>query len=297
MSSQRYVSNELTHFVGRSLENDDARYNLLAKIVRSGWLTHPPHDPTQPMSGDFLPRELLTADGLAQRCVICFCDIPTGDYAIYMTKYHMFGISFSKEFLVRKGASPVFYVATDSSLNRSMQTPMYTNEHMKERVEKAVKDNRYDRSLLFDTSATMLLYLISCYGIMIDDPSIRYETLGRDGIETHIKNVLTSTLGLDDERISRLRELFHSNEQASRFLKGISDFLLVYVFGFVKGFNSALPENHPNNFYMEREWRVLGNIQFTLNNIERVIFPRAYAERFRKDFPDYIGQVFFADAP
>ncbi len=42
---QRYVSDELTHFVGRqSTSTDDEKYGLLLKILRSGWLTHIPHD-------------------------------------------------------------------------------------------------------------------------------------------------------------------------------------------------------------------------------------------------------------
>ena len=33
-STQRYVSNELTHFVGRGLEADEERYSLLVKILK-----------------------------------------------------------------------------------------------------------------------------------------------------------------------------------------------------------------------------------------------------------------------
>jgi hypothetical protein len=44
--SQRYVSSELSHFVGKGLPEDD-QYNLLVnKILKPGWLTHPPHDLT-----------------------------------------------------------------------------------------------------------------------------------------------------------------------------------------------------------------------------------------------------------
>ena len=259
MSSQRYVSSELTHFVGKSLENDEGRYNLLAKIIKSGWLTHPPHDPKQPISGDFNGLKMLTADGLAQRCIVCFCDIPEGDYYLHMSKYGMFGISFSKKFLVERGANPVFYVANDSILTpslQSLQMGIYTYDQNRERVEKASQEQRWDRSLLFDASATLLLDLVACYGIMIDDSSIMKTQLGSDGTEKFLKEILTSILAFDDERISRLRELFRSNKQASLWLNSIKHFLFVYVLGFVKGFDSTLPENDPNNFYMEREWRI-----------------------------------------
>jgi len=38
---QRYVSKELTHFLGRSLANDDERYELLLKILKQGRLKAP----------------------------------------------------------------------------------------------------------------------------------------------------------------------------------------------------------------------------------------------------------------
>jgi hypothetical protein len=41
--SQRYISKELTHFVGRKLSTEEARYGVLVEILKSGWLMHPPH--------------------------------------------------------------------------------------------------------------------------------------------------------------------------------------------------------------------------------------------------------------
>jgi hypothetical protein len=38
MTNQSYVSNELTHFLGRSLPNDQLRYALLREVIRTGWL-------------------------------------------------------------------------------------------------------------------------------------------------------------------------------------------------------------------------------------------------------------------
>jgi hypothetical protein len=49
------------------------------------------------------------------------------------------------------------------------------------------------------------------------------------------------------------------------------------------------------NFYMEREWRVGGNVRFNLNHVSRVFFPPEYASKFRADLPEYVGQVTFTD--
>jgi hypothetical protein len=38
---QRYVSDELTHFVGRALPDYEQQYDLLVKILTSGWLIAP----------------------------------------------------------------------------------------------------------------------------------------------------------------------------------------------------------------------------------------------------------------
>jgi hypothetical protein len=44
---------------------------------------------------------------------------------------------------------------------------------------------------------------------------------------------------------------------------------------------------------MEREWRVVGNVQFTLDDVEAVFLPRKFSPRFRSDLPGYAGQVLF----
>jgi hypothetical protein len=38
MTNSSYVSNELTHFLGRSLSDDRGRYAPLREVVRTGWL-------------------------------------------------------------------------------------------------------------------------------------------------------------------------------------------------------------------------------------------------------------------
>ena len=121
MPTQRYVSPELTHFVGRRL-SEDQQYSLLGNdILKAGWLMHPPIDGRQPnevLRGSPLVGGSRTPDvdntEAAYSQVICFCDIPVTDLEIHMTKYSRFGLSFLKPFLVDKGANPVLYVASNS---------------------------------------------------------------------------------------------------------------------------------------------------------------------------------------
>lgn len=72
-------------------------------------------------------------------------------------------------------------------------------------------------------------------------------------------------------------------------------FLEVYVFGFLKYVDNIDTDESIKNFYMEREWRVMGDVKFELDDVYRVFSPSSYARRFREDLTRYIGQVSFVD--
>jgi hypothetical protein len=82
--------------------------------------------------------------------------------------------------------------------------------------------------------------------------------------------------------------------QAMNLNQLISFFLHPHVFAFIKCFDPALAEDDPDNFYMEREWRVLGAVSFQRSDVRRVILPEELAGRLREDVPDYTGQVEFS---
>jgi|GEM_PF-3339833 len=73
----------------------------------------------------------------------------------------------------------------------------------------------------------------------------------------------------------------------------IHQFLLIHVFAFVKAFRGDSADDDPENYYMEREWRRYGDLDFTLEDVCRVYLPRRFAKRLRADLPDYYGQVTF----
>jgi hypothetical protein len=296
MGLQRYVSTELTHFLGKDLENDDARYALLVKIILGGWLTHPPHDPTAPFDEHFEAEKPISADGLAVRGIVCFCDIPIHDYKIHMTKYSHFGLSFAKSHLVKRGASPVYYVANDSLVLGPVL--MTKSPQLERRLRQAAEAGELQRDLYFDNMAMSMINVMSALLYLVGD----HKTLdtpsqwSQHELETNMKISLKHLFSLDDGEYDRLYSLLRGKVEAIPGLKAFSHFLFFHLLGFVKGFDSNLQEDDPNNYYMEREWRVLGNMPFARKDVQRVIFPRAYAERFRQDVPDYFGQIQFADA-
>jgi hypothetical protein len=68
--------------------------------------------------------------------------------------------------------------------------------------------------------------------------------------------------------------------------------IFAYVFGYVKFFDPSLSDDDPNNFYMEREWRVLGHtVRFTVGDIARLYLPPEFSNRLRSDLPEYVGPI------
>jgi hypothetical protein len=68
-------------------------------------------------------------------------------------------------------------------------------------------------------------------------------------------------------------------------------FLAFYVLSFLKFFDSKLSDDDPDNFYMERERRIMGNLEFTLADVCRILVPRELEERLRGVVRDYQGEI------
>lgn len=80
-----------------------------------------------------------------------------------------------------------------------------------------------------------------------------------------------------------------SPEEANHLVESMlfKDFL-----AFIKPFNSELPSDHQDNYYMEREWRKYGNMKFDENKVTRVIVATGFGPRVERDFPEYQGRIF-----
>jgi hypothetical protein len=74
-----------------------------------------------------------------------------------------------------------------------------------------------------------------------------------------------------------------------------AEFLTHQLFPFFKFFDAELGDEHPDNFYMEREWRIVGPVHFRVRDIERLLVPRAFSQRVRADVPSFAGQLSLTD--
>jgi hypothetical protein len=236
---QRYVSPELTHFVGKGLSEDKQYSVLVNDILKGGCLKFPPIDDNRCleglssvlpiMGGTRLPDEDTEA-AYSQR--VCFCDIPVTDLAIHMKKYSRFGLSFLKRFLIDKGANPVMYVAENSPA-------------LSFRLPESTSDEPWPRKKVFERNIELFE---------------KYQQENQGKIPIYLRY-----------------------------------FLDILVFPFIKYFDDSTSDEAEANVYMEREWRVIGDIEFALPDVHRVFLPEHYAERFRADLPDYKGQLTFSD--
>jgi hypothetical protein len=242
-SVQRYVSPDLTHFVGRSLRNDELRYQLLKRILTRGLLKARPRARAHPYVLEKHTHLTLASNDAYRGSVVCFCDIPPGDLPLHMEKYSRFGIAFDKRFIAEKGALPVMYIP-----------------------------ERGRPSLL---------------------PSENYR----------YRSVASQTVAFNQfwkwfNRVTEAIEPLSQNPQSAplaRDLRNVVDFLEINILSHLKFFDHALHDAHPDNFYMEREWRVSQNVVFELDDVQRIIIPASYSRRLRKAFPQYCGELLFAD--
>ncbi len=239
MSLQRYVSDELTHFVGRSFRHEydahERQFELLVRILKSGQLGNNLDSRVDHRAGrQFSGNEFYRSN------VVCFSDIPVADLGIHMDKFSRFGLAFSKAFLAEKGANPVFYVAGNAKIDTT-------------------EEGSSTLAAYFDDKHEQLWAFYDAYLESRPEPQ-------EDPVQ-------------EAER-RRLSDLF--------------EFLVYHFFSFVKFFDQGLAPDDDKNHYMEREWRVFGNLDFALDDVRRVIFPRRFARSFREQVPDYYGEIAFS---
>ncbi|MCB1863650.1 MAG: hypothetical protein KDI47_18260, partial [Gammaproteobacteria bacterium] len=73
----------------------------------------------------------------------------------------------------------------------------------------------------------------------------------------------------------------------------LESFISSHIFSYIKFYDHSYADDHDDNYYLEREWRVIGNVKFDLSDIETVFMPKSFSKRFRADCPTYGSQLTF----
>ncbi|HVT13868.1 MAG TPA: abortive infection system antitoxin AbiGi family protein [Fimbriimonadaceae bacterium] len=255
-----YVSELLTHFVGRSLPTEEDRFSLLLKILREGRLGQWREEGNvriDPASISISGLGSLCENSFVDFAPVCFCDIPETDLDRHTNLYGCFGIAFTKTFLSELGANPVFYVAK-GSLATHRQPPL--------------------TGALFEQLTTSKpLPPGAFYGDLRAKPVPIPRCKFFDELAGEVLTVLPAPWppGTPPDASDPYREL-----QAR-----VKFDLLRHVFAFMKFFDETLPEEDADNYYMEREWRVAGFVRFTVANVARIYVPKGYGSRLLAEIP------------
>lgn len=256
-AGQRYVSSELTHFVGKGLA-EEQQYQLFLKILKEGWITHPPHNPNISGNLSVNTSSQMSSNEMYSPQIVCFCDIPIADLGIHVGKYSPFALSLSKDFIVQQGGCPVFYLPKQASVRvlkelSPEETMRLPQEGGADALFKSIGKGQY-----FDRMTKEYSALMQMFRSMIMQNS--------------------QSPGVPEEH-RRLMEL--------------ESFISFHIFSYIKFYDHSCEEDHDDNYYLEREWRVIGNVKFDLNDIKTVFMPKKYSQRFRADCPSYESQVIF----
>jgi len=82
------------------------------------------------------------------------------------------------------------------------------------------------------------------------------------------------------EMIGRLHDLVDSAD--TREAIDLNVFLSHQLLGYLKPFGSRNADDNSDNYYMEREWRIIGGVRFAIEDVCRIIIPRSHAQPLRE---------------
>ena len=227
------------------------QYALLANIIHGGVLMKPGAIAHQWKSN----VDFCTNDMIIP-AMVSFCDIPGEHLEIHMGKYSHFGLGFSKTFLIQQGASPVLYVPRTAAVPANawpVSSPPPRPHGVVDPYSTQQPPANISKCDYFNVMARML----------------------HSALVTEL--FCTPNNAQNANQRERLSEL--------------SGFVGLSLMGQVKFFDPDLAVQHGDNYYMEREWRVLGLVTFTPDQLSRVVVPRSFARRLKKEFPNLRKKV------
>lgn len=270
-----YTSNLLCHFIGRSKSTDAERFELLKTIITGGKLIANINNPDNLQSYFQIGSQCDHVGEVFKKCdCVCFCDIPNDSLSIHTSKYSKFGIGLKKSFIAEQGARPVMYVPQ--------------NYNIMERGD----NGESGKSSTPKAPCEYFPYLLNLSVSLLSFNTVALSLVDLKAIENHlITKGMNKWLDLFDKNVRRLFFDKKSYPLTYNMIQGVSN-LMAYI----KLFDATLPDNHPDNYYMEREWRSIGNISFAIEDINTIYLPsKNYKEEFMNFFPMFNGNFYFLE--
>lgn len=85
-----------------------------------------------------------------------------------------------------------------------------------------------------------------------------------------------------------MREVPRNEEQVLRAVKTVFE---LYFLAFLKPFNSELPADHIDNYYMEREWRKYGYLKFELSDVAHLWVAKGFKHAIELEYPALSNRI------
>lgn len=266
-----YVSNNLCHFVGRSQTTDEDRFNLLVKIMQGKILKANVIDFGKPQISSRSDYSFNRVGEVFLRCdCVCFCDIPDDMLKIHTGKYSEFGLGFDKHYLAAQGVRPVVYVPLGAVMKEHggscspKENPVKYYSYLEKLVvtmDPILMKMNQDMPFMF----SRLFFHSFPKGVKED--SIYDKDIGKDFMSGNAHGLMYA--------------------QTTAMLTHLA---------FVKMFDETLKQEDPENYYMEREWRALWDVEFAHTDVKKIYLPsQAYKKRFMDIFPEYKGEFWIFD--
>ncbi len=203
---------------------------------------------------------------LAEIGCVCFCDIPDRSLYIHTKKYGSFGIGFSKQYLVAKGARPMMYIPLNCDIKDV--SPTDTPKNPKEYFPAIIMEGLNLGALL----------------TMINDKVFPFSNIIKGTALTKHLNILNTDV-VNAVRSGRFQQLIFAQMTT-----------LTGNMSYIKLFDATLSPEDEDNYYMEREWRILSDVEFDLDNIIKIYLPnRKYEKLFMDEFPSYGGKFVYVN--
>jgi hypothetical protein len=208
-------------------------------------------------------KSSLSENTLLRFEIVCFCDIPDAELAIHCAKYGHFELAFSKNFLVSRGASPVTYVPKPGWYEIVLRSHDSVTGKLDEEMRKTGS-----RASLMDAA-----------------------------FDFHNHKLAMDRFMEQQERMGQAFRRLRSFDDVLSVKKDLHAMLLyqttieAFIFGYLKFFDPKLPPDHIDNYYMEREWRVAGKVEFRPTDIETIYVPPPFVDQAFKDFPALDGRI------
>ena len=126
------------------------------------------------------------------------------------------------------------------------------------------------------------------FPLNIDQPEMRYGTPCLSDIEAVFRSLRNHLRGIEKPNERTWGQEPTTLEHAADAFASIA---LKEFLAFVKPFDGQLPATAWNNYYMEREWRRLGNMEVNEQSVRSIIIPAAFGARARAELGPYSEKV------